>query len=153
MKKSTFLLFFLLTFSVGYSQLKLTSFEQIDSLQNIEKRKTIVFIHTYWCQYCHAMKSKTLQKPEVVKKLNDKFYFIDFNAEEKRKITFNKHQFQFQPNGTTSGIHELARQLGTINNKVTYPTLCILNENHEIIFQHSGFLTTKDLNLILNKIE
>jgi thioredoxin-related protein len=39
------------------SQLQSISFEEIDSLQRIEKRKTIVFIQTDWCQFCHAMKT------------------------------------------------------------------------------------------------
>jgi hypothetical protein len=29
--------------------------------------------------------------------LNNAFYFIDFNAEEKRTVVFNKTTFQFKP--------------------------------------------------------
>ncbi|MES2748748.1 MAG: thioredoxin fold domain-containing protein [Bacteroidota bacterium] len=153
MKKTTFILVLLCLFNQGYAQLKWQTFEQIDSLQNSQKRKIIVFIHTDWCKFCHAMKSTTFKNNEVIQQLNDIFYVVDCNAEEKRTITFNKQQFHFKPTGNNSGIHELAIQLGTMDNKVTYPVLCVLNEQYEIIFQHSGFLSAKDFKLLLDKID
>jgi hypothetical protein len=35
----------------GFAQLQSISFEEIDSLQRIEKKKTIVFIQTDWCNF------------------------------------------------------------------------------------------------------
>ena len=135
----------------GFAQLNLRKFEQIDSLQKVEKRKVIVFIHTDWCKFCQVFQSKTLKNEAIIKLLNEKFYFINFNAQEKRTIAFNKQKFQFKPTGIDSGTHELAVQLGTINGKINYPTLCFLNENNEIIFQHNGFINTKDFKLLLDK--
>ncbi len=137
----------------GFAQLNLVEFEQMDSLQKIEQRNTIVFIHTDWCKYCQAMKSKTFKNENVIKLLNEKFYFIDFNAEEKRKIVFNNQEFVFKPNGSNSGIHELGIELGTINKQINYPTLCVLNFKNEIIFQQSSFLNAKDLISILKEIK
>lgn len=153
MKKIAITILFFCFFYQGFAQLQTQSFEQTDSLQNIQKRKIIVFIHTDWCQFCHAMKSTTLKNKEVIQQLNDTFYFVDFNAEEKRTISFNNQQYQFKPTGNNSGINELARQLGTQNNKVNYPVLCVLNEDYEIIFQHTGFLSVKDFKLLLDKID
>ena len=98
------------------------------------------------------MKSTTFKNNEIIQQLNETFYFVDFNAEEKRTISFNNQQFQFKPTGNNSGIHKLAIQLGTLNNKVNYPVLCVLNEQYEIIFQHTGFLSAKDFKLLLDKI-
>lgn len=139
-------------FNQGFAQLNLAQFEQIDSLQKNEKRKVIVFIHTDWCKYCKAMQNKTFKNEKLVKAINDKFYFVDFNAEEKRKITFNNVTFHFKPNGANTGVHELAMQLGTIDSQMSYPTLCILNEKSEIIFQYGSFLNAKDLINILDKL-
>ena len=150
------LLLLLLLFSVipfGFAQLNLVSFEQIDSLQNIEKRKVIVFIHTNWCQFCHAMKNTTFKNESIIKELNNTFYFIAFNAEEKRTITFNKSAFKFKSTGNTSGIHELAIQLGTINKQLNYPALCVLNSENEIIFQDNNYIKPKEFKLILEKLK
>ncbi len=137
----------------GFAQLHSVSFEQIDSLQNVEKRKTIIFIQTEWCQFCHAMKNTTFKNEAIINQLNDAFYFIDFNAEEKRTVVFNKTSFQFKPTGNTSGTHELAIALGTIDKQLNFPVLCVLNSENEIIFMHSGYLNPKEFKLILAKLK
>ncbi|MFE3846979.1 thioredoxin family protein [Flavobacterium sp. LB3P45] len=150
------LLLLLLLFSVipsGFAQLNLVSFEQIDSLQNIEKRKVVVFIHTNWCQFCHAMKNTTFKNESIIKELNNTFYFIAFNAEEKRTIIFNNAIFKFKSTGNTSGIHELAMQLGTINKQLNYPALCVLNSKNEIIFQDNNYIKPKEFKLLLEKLK
>ena len=153
MKTFFCLVSFLCAIPHGFAQLNRVQFEQIDSLQTIEKRNAIVFIHTDWCKYCSVMKSKTFKNKEVIKTLNEKFYFIDFNAEDKRKIAFNHSTFDFKHNGSNSGVHELATELGTIKNQISYPVLCVLNYKNEIIFQQNSFLNAKDLLLILEKIK
>jgi thioredoxin-related protein len=134
------------------SQIKTYQFEQIDSLQKIEKRNIAVFIHTDWCKYCQTMQNTTFKNDNVVKLLNQKFYFIDFNAEQKKDIVFNGRTFRFEPTGLNTGIHELAEQLATVDNQVVYPTLCFLNSNNEIIFQHNQFINSKDILTILTRL-
>nr|WP_315231560.1 thioredoxin family protein [uncultured Flavobacterium sp.] len=154
MKKNLYLLLLLCcAIPAGFAQLHSVAFEEIDSLQRIEKRKTIVFIQTDWCQFCHAMKNTTFKNEEIIKELNNTFYFVDFNAEEKRAVVFNKTTFQFKPTGNNSGTHELAIALGTINKQLNFPVLCVLNSENEIVFQHSGYLKPKELKLILAKLK
>ena len=154
MKKNIYLLLLLcFVIPAGFAQLHSVAFEQIDSLQSIQKRKTIVFIQTDWCQYCHAMKNTTFKNETIIKDLNTAFYFVNFNAEEKRTIVFNKTTFQFKPTGNTSGIHELAIALGTVNKQLNFPVLCVLNSENEIIFQNSGYLNPKEFMVILAKLK
>ncbi len=153
MKKFIYLLFIFFVIPDGFAQLNSLQFDQIDSLQIVEKRNIVVFIHVNWCKYCQVMKSKTFKDKTVVEVLNKKFYFIDLNGEEKRKIVFNNAVFNFKPNGFNSGMHELANELGTINNQINYPVLCVLNYKNEIIFQNNSFLNAKDLILILKEIK
>ncbi|MFV8365645.1 thioredoxin family protein [Flavobacterium sp. XS1P27] len=154
MRKNLYLMLLLYcVIPTGFAQLHSVSFEEIESLQRIEKRKTIVFIQTDWCQFCHAMKNTTFKNQEIIKELNNTFYFVDFNAEEKRTVVFNKTTFQFKPTGNNSGTHELAIALGTINKQLNFPVLCVLNSENEIIFQHSGYLKPKELKLILAKLK
>jgi thioredoxin-related protein len=153
MKKLFILIFFLGITSTGFCQLQNRKFEAIDSLQQIQKRKIIVFIHTDWCQFCQRMKSTTFKNWEIIDKLNSNFYFIDFNAEEKRDIIFNNHVFKYQPTGNNVGVHELALQLGTMNNQIVYPVLCVLNEKNEIILQYNNYLNPKDFKLLLEQLK
>jgi len=136
-----------------FAQLKHFSFEQLDSLQKIEKRPVVVFLHTSWCKYCGTMKNTTFKNNEVIKGLNQKFYFVSLDIEEKSDITFRGYTFKFKPTGTNTGVHELAEQLGTINGQLAYPSICFLNADNEIIYQHNEFISASQLQVILTKIK
>lgn len=134
--------------SVG--QIKTYPFNQIDSLQKIEKKTVVVFIHTNWCKFCAAMFSTTFKQKDVIKKMNKDFYFVELDAEEKKTITLNSFQFKYKQTGANTGMHELAKHLATINKKISYPTLCFLNEKYEIIYQQQDYVNAKYLVAILN---
>ena len=128
-------------------------FEQLDSLQKAEKRNVAVFIHTNWCKYCQTMQNTTLKNDSIIEQLNKKFYLINLNAEQKKDIVFNGHTFKYKPTGINTGIHELAEQLATIDNKVAYPTISFLNTNNEIIFQYDQFINSTNLDIILKRLK
>jgi len=154
MRKIVAIVFFVFAvIPCGFAQLKTYSFEQIDSLQRNQNRKIIVFIHTDWCKYCQAMKNTTFKNIEVIKSLNENFYFITLHAEEKRTIAFNSRKFVFKANGNTTGIHELAYELANTNNQTAYPTICVLNAKNEIVFQESSYLAAKDFLIVLEELK
>ena len=99
------------------------------------------------------MKTTTFKNQEIIQSLNSDFYFIDFNAEEKRDIFFGGKTFKYQPTGNNVGVHELALQLGTMNNQIVYPVLCVLNDKNEIILQYNNYLSPKDFKLLLEKLK
>jgi hypothetical protein len=99
------------------------------------------------------MQNTTFKNDKIIHILNSEFYFIELNAEEKRDITFGNHTFKYKPTGTNTGSHELANQLAVIDNEVTYPALCFLNFDNEIIFQYNQFITAKDLQIILTRLK
>lgn len=136
-----------------FAQIKTVQFERIDSLQKTQNRNVVIFIHTGWCKYCQTIRNTTFKNDSIIKMLNDKFYFIDLNAEDKNNIVFRRHTFKYKPTGANTGMHELAEQLGTMDGKVAYPTLCVLNEDNEIIFQYNQFINTKDLQIILERLK
>jgi thioredoxin-related protein len=151
----TFILFLVFFWAIpqSFAQLIVRNFEEIDSLQKAEKRNVIVFIHTDWCKFCQAMKNTTFKNSDIIKELNNAFYFVDFNAEEKRTIHFNNQTFRYKPSGNNSGIQDLAIHLGTINTQISYPIVCVLNEKNEIIFQYNSFLNTKGFKIILERLK
>jgi hypothetical protein len=99
------------------------------------------------------MKNLTFKNKTVIDKLNSAYYFIDFNAEEKRTIHFNNKTFNYQSTGNTTGVNELAIALGTVNNQITYPIVSVLNPENEIIFQDTSYRNAKDFELILAKLK
>lgn len=134
---------------VSIAQIGSKKIELLDSLQSVNPRPSIVFIHTDWCKYCQAMKHTTFLDDDITNLLSNEFYFFNLNAESTQTIELFGEQFQYKPNGKKTGIHELAELLGTVNNRVTYPTVVFLSEENEIIYQHVGFISADELRPVL----
>jgi thioredoxin-related protein len=136
-----------------FGQPKVVQFEEIAARQKAAPRPMVVFIHTDWCRYCQGMKNTTFKNENIVKLLDKNFYFLDLNAEEKQNIRFHGRTFKYKPTGNNTGVHELAEQLGSQKGKVSYPTLCFLNSDYEIIYQHPDFTDAKTLIRILERLK
>lgn len=147
------LLIFFWAIPSGFAQLKTYTFEEAEKLSKENPKPFVVFIHTSWCNYCKMMENSTFKNPEIIAILNNNFYFISLDAENKEDIQFNNHKFQFKPNGQNTGIQELATALATINSQVVYPTVTILESDYSIVFQKGSFISDKELLLVLEKIK
>lgn len=154
MKKFGFLFIFLFASFIVLAQKEQDkvleySFSEVEKLHKRNPKPILVFLSTDWCKICHGMKKNTFSNDEIIKKLNADFYFIPFNAESKEDISFLGKTFKYLPNGTNTGTHELALALGKINNKISYPTTVILNENFEIDLQIDSYLDSKKIKQVL----
>jgi thioredoxin-related protein len=139
-------IFMLIQVSDLPAQNRVVKFEEIKSLQDKTPKPVVVLIMTSWCKYCHAMKNTMTKDKNVVKLLNEKFYTIFLDAEDKNDITFAGRNFKHK-----AGLHELARELGTVKGQISYPTIAVLNLKNEIIYQHNGFLSPRAMFSILEK--
>jgi thioredoxin-related protein len=129
------------------AQNRIVKFEEIKVLQQNAPKPIVVLIMTSWCKYCHAMKNTMTKDKNVTSLLNEKFYTVFLNAEDKREITFSGRNFKHR-----AGLHDLARELGTIKGQISYPTVTVLNNKNEIIYQHDGFLSPRVMFSILEKV-
>ena len=133
----------------GKEDLNIFTFEEVEKLQQQKPKPILIFLYTDWCKICFGMKKTTFKNREVIQLLNEKFYFIKLNAEEKKDITFLGKIFTYKPTGTTSGMHELATELGTIKKTITYPSTIILNTVFEIEAQLAGLYNAREMISIL----
>lgn len=153
MKKTVVLfLLWIVVIPSGFAQLKMHSFEEAEKLSIDSPKPNFIFIHTSWCEYCKLMEKTTFKNPEVIQLLNDSFYFISFDAESKNPIMFNKHTFQYKPNGLNTGIHELAATLGNIEGVISYPSFVLLDTNQSILYQQNSYIDSKTLLILLKEI-
>ena len=133
----------------AHAQLCLVQPEQLDSLQKVQPKKVMVFIHTNWCRYCQQMQQTTFKNKAIIAAINEGYYFLDLDAESKRNIKFHNQVFKYKPTGNNVGTHQLAEHLGTVDGKVSYPTISLLNDQFEIIWQYNQFISAGDLLKIL----
>jgi thioredoxin-related protein len=94
------------------------------------KKKTMVLVHTDWCNSCRVMQRTSFIDSVSEKYLKEKFDLVDFNPEITDSITF-KGQVYGNPRSPQMPFHTLAVAL--CRNSMTLPDLVILDENLNII--------------------
>ncbi|SDM60635.1 Thioredoxin-related protein [Catalinimonas alkaloidigena] len=140
--------------AVGSSRaqsLERLAFAQLDSAMQ-QPRPVVVLVTTSWCRYCALMRQTTLRDPEVIWQLNQRFYFVELDAEQREPVHFKGTTYAFRPTGQDTGLHDLAATLAEVDGTVTYPTVVMLNPQYEIVFQHPGALTAAELLRVLRQL-
>ena len=122
------------------------SIEQAEKLANENPKKIFIDVYTDWCGWCKKMDATTYTDPGIVKILNNDFYAVRLDAEQKSDIIFKNKAYKYIPNGR-SGYNELAAIL--LNGQLSYPTTVYLDENLNEIQPIPGYLTVEKLEPIL----
>ena len=128
---------------------KWMSFEEAIQLSKKEKRKIFIDVYTDWCGWCKVMDKNTFSDPQVAKVLNENFYPVKFNGEQKEDVQFDGHTFKFVASGN-KGYHQLAAAL--LNNQLSYPTVVFLDENFRMIQPLPGYKSPPEFHKIAKYI-
>lgn len=111
-----------------------------EAIQLSEKKPKKIFIDLYtdWCGWCKKMDQTTFKDPAVVKYMNENFYAVKFDAEQKEEVKYNNHTFKYIASGSR-GVHELAYSL--LDGKLGYPSYVYLDEQQARISISPGYKT------------
>lgn len=109
-------------------------------------KKIFIDVYTDWCGWCKKMDKNTFENPKISKYLNENFYPVKLNAEQKENIEFAGRTFKFVDNGRR-GYHELAVSL--MNGKMSYPTVIFMDEDLQVLQRIPGYLDVNRLNMIV----
>ena len=124
------------------------TFEEM--LKASEKKQKLVLLDLYtdWCGWCHKMDATTFNHPIIAAYLNEHFYFVKFNAEQKEPITFKGKEYVWEPGGR-SGIHQIGNYAaqGKLN---SFPTISILDEKLNSVHVQAGYLTPQQIEPLLH---
>jgi thioredoxin-related protein len=118
------------------SVVKWMTFEEAVEKSKTEKRKVFIDVYTDWCGWCKVMDKKTFTDPQVAQLLNEKFYPVKFNAEQRQDVVYNGVTFKFVESGR-GGYHQLAASL--LNNQLSYPNFVFLSGKFQIIRLIEGY--------------
>lgn len=131
------------TTSTNDEPLKWYTWEEAVEANKTVKKKILVDVYTDWCGWCKVMDKKTFSDRKIAAYLKEHFYTVKFNAEQKEKISFNNHDFEYMPNAGKRGIHTLAYSL--LEGKMSYPSIVYLNEKFERIAISPGYKTPEQI--------
>ena len=96
-------------------------------------KKLFIDFYTDWCGWCKVMDNKTFKDAQVINFMNENFYAVKFNAEQKEALTFKGKEYKFLQGGKR-GIHSFAYE--TLDRSASYPSFVVLDEKlnkHAII--------------------
>lgn len=129
------------------SKIKWYTFEQAVELCKKAPKKLMIDVYTDWCGWCKKMDAETFSNSEIAKYVNEHFYAVKFNAEQKSDITFQGKTFKYVDQGNGKGYHELAAAL--LSNQLSFPTISYLNEKLELLGPIPGYRNAHDLEPLL----
>lgn len=137
--KNLFLLFALLASTLTFAQEKINwmSIEEAEAAAKEHPKKIVIDVYTDWCGWCKKMDKDTFQNEKIAKYVNENYYAVKLNAEQKDSIVFTGHTFKFVPQGKR-GYHELAAAL--LNGKMSYPHMVYLDEEFKMIQPIPGYM-------------
>lgn len=112
------------------------TWEEAVKANETSKKKLFVDVYTDWCGWCKVMDRKTFSNPNVIKYMNEHFYAVKLDAEQKESISWNGKEFKWVDSGR-NGVHTLAYSL--LDGKMSFPSFVFLTENFERIRISKGF--------------
>lgn len=108
-------------------------------------KKTIVFIHTNWCNSCRVMYNTTFSDSLVKPYLEKNFYLVDFNPATKDTIEFNGQKYYPQDD---TPFHPFVNAL--LRGNFALPSTVIIDENNQIIDGLPLYLSPQTFDPILH---
>lgn len=117
-------------------EIKWMTWDEAVAQNKIKPKKIMVDVYTNWCGWCKVMDRETFTKPEIIRYVNDNYYAVKLNAEQREDIIFDGKTFSFVKSGN-GGYHSFAATL--LDNNMGYPTLVYLTERFERVVISPGF--------------
>ena len=116
------------------------------SSNNKNKKKSIVFIQTTWCNSCKVMQRTSFIDNEVFNYADSTYRFISFNPEIKDTLHFKDQTF-VNPSQPQMPFHQLALALS--KNNLVLPTVALLDEDNNLMDAIPFYLSPGILKKIL----
>ncbi|MFT6441289.1 MAG: thioredoxin-related protein [Salibacteraceae bacterium] len=150
MKKIIFII--LIAFSIQLSAQEAPSInwltiEEAQEAMKTQKKKIFIDLYTDWCGWCKKMDASTFKDANVVQFMNQYYYAVKFNAEQKDSVNFNNFGFYNLNPGGKRGTHLFAYSL--LDGQMSYPSYALLDENMSRIHVIAGYKQTTPFASIL----
>lgn len=123
--------------STADAQITWMSWGEAVAANEKEPKKLLVDVYTEWCGWCKKMDKNVFTDPAIEAYIKENFYAVKFDAEQKESIKYDGHTFNFNPNATRRGVHDLA--IALLDSRMSYPSIVYLDENRDRISISPGF--------------
>lgn len=120
------------------------SFEEVEAKMKEKPKKVLIDVYTGWCGWCKVMDKKTYSNDSLIRYVNEHYYAVKFDAEQRNPVAFQGKKWQYSSQGR---VNELAAQL--LQGRMSYPTTVFMDENFENPQPMPGYLEIFQMESIL----
>ena len=133
--------------SYAQDKIKWMGFEEAMALNEENPKHFFIDVYTDWCGWCKKMDASTFVDPVIVKLMNENFYAVKLDAEQKDTIMFRGEAFvNPNPDGKRAS-HQMAQAL--LKGKMSYPSFVFLSSNTDWLTVVAGFRKPPDMEQVL----
>jgi thioredoxin-related protein len=124
--------------------------EKATGMNAKKHKKVLIDVFTSWCVWCKRMDTETFSDPTVTAYINEHFYAVKLNAEEKLPVKFEgKYYLNPSPDKMRS-VHELAAHM--LQGRMGYPSYVFLDGKNQRITVSQGYNNAAAFLVILKYI-
>ena len=123
------------------------SLDDVQVAMKKEPRMVWFDVYTDWCGWCKHMDKTTFVNPNVIKYINEHFYAVKFDAEQKTDIRFQGKMFAAPNPPQSRTAHPFATQL--LQGQMSYPTSVVMDLNFQNPQVIPGYQDVKNIEMIL----
>lgn len=131
-------------------KVKWYTIEQALALNKKAPRKILIDVYTDWCEWCKVMDRKTYSNAEIAKYINETYYPVKFNAEQKADVIIGNDTLHYVSQGNNRGYNQFAAAL--LNGHLGYPSIVFLDESFRSIHVQQGYTQAKVFDEIIHFI-
>jgi len=118
------------------------SIEEAIKLNKETPKPIMIDVYTDWCKWCKVMDESTFQDPAMIEYVNQHFYAVKLDAEQKETITLNGNSYAYQQMGKR-GLHTIVVEL--LGQRPSYPSVVLLDKNMQQKKVLKGYQKTAQL--------
>lgn len=142
--KKIFAICFAVISSFAFSQVKWMTIDQALEAQKTHPKKILIDFYADWCGPCKTMEKYTYNHPIISEMLNNNYYPVKFNAEQKEDVEIYGRKFS-NPNSEKkkgrNSLHEFTQYM----NVAAVPSIVFLDERGGPITILQGELSAKEV--------
>jgi thioredoxin-related protein len=132
------------TTKASQESIRWLSLDELQEAMKKKPKKVWIDVYTDWCGWCKRMDATTFKHPDVVRYMNEHFYAVKLNAEQKDSIMFMGKSYGFMPQYRANMF-----AIELLRGQMSYPSNVFMEENYQNAQVIPGYQSVQQMEMVL----